>query len=382
MAVAQHVPEELYFQADHYFEAVLEHIKQAYKQIEVEAYIFAQDALGQRIANALIDAAKRGVKVRIIVDGIGTPFWGGGFVRALEAHGIESRIFHPYPWTLWQWHRAINQSFFIFKFFYLLTNLNKRNHRKMFIIDDRCLFLGSVNISQCHLTHAKGGSGWRDTSIRITHVYDILLAREAFEAVWVGRYRHFSFHHYIAKKSFGRRAQVRFNHGLIARRRHYRRLLKQMSRAKKIIWLTNAYFIPEYQVLKRLQQSAAKGVDVRILLPKKSDVSVTIWASRYFYRALLHSGVRIFEYHLGMLHAKTMIIDQCVHVGSSNMNHRSLLHDLEVDLETRTPSTHGQLKQQFLQDLQHAEEIQHAVSIQPLYQRIIGALCLYIKFIF
>jgi cardiolipin synthase A/B len=376
------INEQVYLTSDHYFDAVIESIDQARETINVESYIFSKDALGARIASALIAASERGVSVRIIVDGVGTPFWGGHFVRKLDEVGIQSRVFHPYPWGIWQWHRAIAQSFFVFKFIYLLVNLNKRNHRKMFIIDEEILFIGSQNISQCHLSRQQGGFSWRDTGVKVLSD-DVALATEAFEAVWIGRYRNFSFQTHMAKRSLIKSSKIHFNHGRMTRRRNYRRLLKNVGRANSKVWLTSAYFVPEYQLLKKLMQVAKKGIDVRILLPKYSDVEMLSWTAHYYYKALLASGVRIFEYVPQMLHAKTLLIDQQVYVGSSNLNHRSLLHDLEVDVELASKEAYQKLHQQFEEDLIHSEEINHSlIHKRPFYKRIVGLLCLYLRYIF
>jgi cardiolipin synthase A/B len=133
--------------------------------------------------------------------------------------------------------------------------------------------------------------------------------------------------------------------------------------------------------LKNLIDAAQRGVDVRILLPKRSDIFILPWTSATFYFHLVKSGVRIFEYLPSMLHAKTLIIDDWVSVGSSNLNHRSLLHDLEVDVNIRLPASKEIIMEQFINDLRHSVEVElDSWQKRPYYQRIIGPLLLYIKY--
>ncbi|GAH09354.1 unnamed protein product, partial [marine sediment metagenome] len=154
------------------------------------------------------------------------------------------------------------------------------------------------------------------------------------------------------------------------------------TRCKQRIWITNAYFVPDNVLLKRLRDAANNGIDVRILLPKKSDVMVMPWASSTFYYRLLKSGVKIFEYLPSMLHAKSLIIDNWALIGSSNLNHRSLLHDLEADIMLKSTESIKQLESDFLNDLTQSREVEldswHI--IRPLRQRLVGRMVLYMKY--
>src|SRR5207249_2714190 len=105
---------------------------------------------------------------------------------------------------------------------------------------------------------------------------------------------------------------------------YYKNLLRRLSRCEKRVWITNAYFIPDAFLMKKLQDAAKRGIDVRILLPRKSDIAIMPLASSMFYNRLLRSGVRIFEYLPKILHSKILIIDDWMLIGSSNLNHRSL----------------------------------------------------------
>ena len=132
--------EKVFFTGFDYFNELLADIEAAEVSIELETYIFSIDQLGKKIITALAEAAKRGVLVRVLVDGIGTPGWGGGVVRDLEKFGAETRVFHPFPWQLWQWSRSRIHVPLLLKAVYLLLKINSRNHRKVCLIDKKIAY--------------------------------------------------------------------------------------------------------------------------------------------------------------------------------------------------------------------------------------------------
>ncbi len=371
--------EDIFTYGEDFFDALVSDIQSAEKSILLETYIFDSDLVGKRIAQALVDAASRGVKIQILIDGAGSPLWGGGgLARKLKLPDIEVRIFHPYPWGIWQWGQSVIRLPFLLKGIYLLSKMNARNHRKTCMIDDQIAYVGSFNITQCHLPLKKGGKDWRDTAVRLTHA-DLTPLKMAFEAAWEHRTIKEKvkdiFHHMNGDPIF------RLNYSWNRRRILYKNLLKRIRHCEQRIWISNAYFMPDGFLLRKVKEAARKQVDVRILLPQKSDVFVMPWASSIFYESLLKAGVRIFEYVPSMLHTKILILDHWMTVGSTNLNHRSLLHDLEVDVNIQKPDTKLQIEHQFLTDLEHATEIQMENWIKrPIYQRIIGRLLLYLKF--
>jgi len=377
--VAAGLQEKVFTHSAEYFATMLSDISKAKTSIELETFIFDRDPLGNRVTEALAAAARRGVKVRVLVDGAGTPFW-HTYARILENAGAHTRVFHPFPWQLWSWGRSKVKAPLLIKWIYLLLKINARNHRKVCLIDDRIAYIGSVNISKCHLSRADGGDDWRDTSVRI-HGSDFSELKQAFEIAW----SHTPIKERLRAtfRSIGREPIIRLNHTWIRRRILYKNLLRKFSNSKKRIWITNAYFVPDNLLLKRLKDAAMKGVDVRIVLPHNSDVPMMPWASSTFYYSLLKAGVRIFEYLPSMLHAKSLIIDDWALVGSSNLNHRSLLHDLEVDITLHNPESKKTLETLFWDDIAQSREISLSDwhYARPLRQRLLGYLVLYIKYI-
>jgi cardiolipin synthase len=161
----------------------------------------------------------------------------------------------------------------------------------------------------------------------------------------------------------------------------YKNLLKRIGKAKNKVWITNAYFIPNNLFLRCIKKSAQKGVDVRIILPNKSDVEGIKWATYIFYKKLIKSGIKIYAYEPSILHAKTIIIDNWFLVGTSNLNHRSLLHDLEIDIEIQSDSAKQKILEQYEEDFTQSKLI--TLSNLPktnLIQKIVGRLFMLFKY--
>ena len=342
-------------------------------------YIFKKDALGIRVQKALMAAAARGVLVRVLVDGVGTPFWGGPFTRQLESVGVVTRVFHPLPWGLWQWSRSVVRLPSLIKWAYLIYKINSRNHRKMFILDEKKIYISSMNIDQNHLSEVKEGGRWQDMGVCLESD-DLQDALHAFEGAWDHRFLKSRLHDLFKPQK--RLMRLRFNNTRHRRRAHYKKLLRTVARAKERIWITNAYFVPDIFLLKKLKEAAKRGVDVCILLPRYADISFMPWTTHVYYEPLLKSGVKIFEYLPSMLHAKTIIVDDFVMLGTSNLNHRSLLHDLEVDVRLRDPESKTAVEAQFRADQKDSQEIfieDHRRS-RPWYQRMLGHIIFHVRY--
>ncbi|PHQ80743.1 MAG: cardiolipin synthase B [Coxiella sp. (in: Bacteria)] len=363
---------------DH-FTAMITDIGQATSYIMLETYIYQKDIIGEKIMGALCAAAHRGVTVRILVDGAGSPLWATNYASKLEAAGGEARIYHPFPWQLWNYSRSIIKLPFLLKWVYLLLKANKRNHRKVCIIDNSIAYIGSMNITKDHISNEAGGNNWRDTSVRVKY-QNLDTLTHAFDNAWnhrtIPERINDIFRHIRHDPTF------RLNYTWLRRRILYKNLLRRISKCRQRIWITNAYFVPDNFLLRRIKEAARRGIDVRILLPKKSDVFMMPWASSTFYYSLLKAGVRIFEYLPSNLHAKTLILDDWMLIGSSNLNHRSLLHDLEVDINVRKASSKKFLVDLFNTDLTQSKEIsiKDLGAHRPWIHRFLGRLVLYMKY--
>jgi cardiolipin synthase len=152
--------------------------------------------------------------------------------------------------------------------------------------------------------------------------------------------------------------------------------------AQKRIWITNAYFVPDGSLLRVLSVVAREAVDVKVLVPAFSDVVFMPWVASAFHLGLLKAGVRVFEYTGSVLHAKTMLIDDWGLIGSSNLNHRSLLHDLEVDIVIPNEDVRQAMEEQFVKDLESAKEITlENWDNRPFIERLIGRILLWVRYL-
>lgn len=343
--------ERVFHDGDSYFSALLSEIGQARESVEFESYIFDDDAFGERVLETLKAAAARGVRVRLLVDGIGAPSFGAGKAERLTEEGVVTRVFHPVPWNLpfGQMRSALES----------LLRLNRRDHRKLCLVDGRIAYVGSLNVSANHLTEYKGASAWRDAGARVEGG-DAMELQRAFDRTW------------LRARAFGAKPRGRLwtrlprspvsglvllNSTRSARRHHYRELVRRIAGARRRVWISNAYFAPDILLMRAMKIAAWSGADVRLLVPRKSDIFFMPYVTESYYSRLLGVGIRIHEYVPKFLHAKYLLIDDFAMLGSSNMNHRSLLHDLEADLVLKRPESLESLERQFQTDLASAEEV-------------------------
>lgn len=357
----------LFTSGDEYFSDILREITQARKSIEFETYIYDDDAVGREFENALIDAAHRGVHVRLLVDGIGAGSWISRRAFGLQHSGVEVRVYHPVRLTnlfrrlmvfLGLRRRTASQST------KLLSRLNRRDHRKTVVVDETKAWVGSLNISAVHSERHSGLLAWRDTGIRVEGP-GLAEIRFGFDYAWarshdLGGRRHWSESLLRTGRQLPRQNRtglVRSNFTVLLRRQGYLEFLKRIDLARERIWITNAYLAPSSPIIRRLNRARRRGVDVRLLVPRKSDVFFMPWVATSYYAEMLKEGVRIYEYLPRFLHAKSILIDDWATVGSSNLNRRSLLRDFEIDIVISGARELKRLEEIFPQDLKHSEEI-------------------------
>lgn len=350
---------QIFHSGDDYFSSLLNDLRHAQKSITIEGYIFAVDRLTQEILKELEQARSRGCTVKLIVDGFGSYNYIPELTKRCNNSGFEMRVFHPMPYfrTLAKkWPR-----FEDFRITNFLSRMNRRNHRKIVIIDETAAYLGSLNFIEVHCAKYVGSKAWRDTGVRVEGpaVKQLVIAtqitylRTVYRGIltWVGRWR-------VPHSSFSTALQLNTTQKM--RRTLYRDLLRLLANAETRIYITTAYFLPKRSLLKALLKAADRGVDVKLVLPGKSDVLLVKWAAFSLVRFLIHSRMPIFEYQKTILHAKTMIVDNNVYIGSFNLNHRSLLHDLEVIARFQDQDSLQNMLGQWERDLKNSRSISEA----------------------
>lgn len=354
----------IFYSGDEYFESMLHDIRNATHSITIESYIFNIDPLTLNILDELGKARARGVSVKIVVDGFGAYYNIPDLDRLCSKRGIEFRVFHPLPYPL-LWARELFSKYSLHSSL-LFKSLNRRNHRKVTIIDEKRAYLGSLNFTQDHSAKYKGTKAWRDTGVwvegpplqALVLAFQISYLRTYVKGLtqWIGRWK--------------RRADpfenvLRLNTTQRSRRRLYRNLLIRLSTAQSRIYVTTAYFLPKRSLLRAFLKAARRGVDVKIMMPGKSDVPMVKWAAFSMVRFLLQKKIAIFEYQKTILHAKTMIIDDDVFIGSFNLNHRSILHDLEVEAVLKDPESLQSMLDQWGKDLQDSKRVGEKDFMRP-----------------
>jgi len=325
------------------FPAMLAAMRAAATRVCFENFIVADDATGRDFATALALARRRGARVRVIYDPVGTLLVKGGSVaRRLKDAAIEARPFRPLsPLAPWSWLR-----------------LRHRDHRKLLVCDDLIAFVGGICISDHWAPSDRGGAGWRDTavSIRGPAVSDLQLA---FERMWrrAGEEAPSAAAPASSPGTKGEAAVIvvgdRPGTGRVSA--IYRWLADQ---AEDTIELTDAYFVAPRVVLEALIRAARRGVRVRLLLPGRTNHPVAGLAARRIYQPLLDAGAEIHEWTGVMLHAKTAVVDGVVSlVGSSNLDPLSLRRNYELNALIADPSTGATMREQFAADLTKAARV-------------------------
>jgi cardiolipin synthase len=309
------------------YKAMFDAIASARDHIHMESYIFEDDEVGRKFADALIDKRSQGVRVTLIYDSVGTLNTPKEFFQRLAAGGVELLEFNPVnPLDAkkgWE--------------------VNQRDHRKLLVVDGRTAFVGGINISSVYSSGSfspsskrrpDSGRQWRDTHVQMAGpvVADF---QKLFLATWekqkgpplapgdffpapvtAGR---------EVVRAIGSTPDEPFS--LI-----YATLLSAIGAAETSVHLTNAYFVPDPQLLAALKAAAARGVDVRRILPGSTDSWRVFNAGRGYYDELLRGGVKIYERDDALLHSKTALVDGVWStVGSTNLDWRSFLHNDEVN---------------------------------------------------
>jgi cardiolipin synthase len=328
--------EKIFADGDSFFESLLDAIQKARVSIDLQTYIFSNDPLGERILAALKSAANRKVQIRLLLDGIGSYSWTEQDAARLRSTNFQIKFFHPLPWQVST--IGFFSSLGFQKNVKRLFELNQRNHRKCCTIDASVAYLGGMNISGKHLVEFSGREAWRDTSVRVTGE-NVIEFSELFELAW--RPVPFTGH--------------RINRN--ARKRLQLELIDKILGAEQRVWLMTPYFSPSLGLLKALNSATQAGIDVRLLIPQNNDIIFMKSLAQAYYWVLLRQNVKIYEYSPSILHGKVSLVDQWLKVGSSNLNYRSLIHDLELDVTLSKPESIQSAERQFEIDFSRSNEV-------------------------
>lgn len=307
-----------------YYPRVFEAIEQAKSEVLIETFILFEDEVGIGLHKRLVDAAHRGVRVELTVDGYGSPDLSAQFISTLQESGARVHVIDQRPPLLG-----------------MRTNLLRRLHRKIVVIDRLIGFIGGLNFSVDHLLKS-GPESKQDYAIEahgpiVTEMYRLVEAslypvRPGWRARW--RERRFSWRSTrVARPAGSGQAMLVVRDNDRHRddiERHYRLAFRA---ARKDVILANAYFFPGYRLLREIRNAARRGVRVDLILQGNPDKNIARWAAQATYEYLMRAGVRIHEYCTRPLHGKVAVMDdRWVTVGSSNLDPFSLSLNLEANV--------------------------------------------------
>jgi cardiolipin synthase len=324
------------------YAAWLSAIAEAERTVHLENYLVQEDATGQAFADALIKAARRGVKCRVLYDWLGCRsktsrrFW-----RTLREGGVEVRCYNP--------PQADN-----------LLRWVSRNHRKVLTIDSQTGYTGGLCIGQNWAGHpAQGIPPWRDTAIEIRGPAAAYLS-QAFADSWATAGPPIDSMDLPPPESVEAQGNIRL--WVIAGHPDSMGLYRLEQLVTEIVeqslWLADAYFVATTGYVRALTGAARAGVDVRLLVPSAGDLPIVRAISRSAYRPLLEAGVRVFEWNGPMMHAKTAVADgRWSRIGSSNSNLASWIANRELDVTIHDPAFAGTMAAMYEHDLENATEI-------------------------
>ncbi|MBE5926490.1 MAG: cardiolipin synthase [Lachnospiraceae bacterium] len=327
------------------FDDLINEINNAKNFIHIQYYIIRTDELFNRMLEPLKEKAKKGVEVRVLYDGMGGSSLKKSTIREMKKAGIKVAVFFPAYLGRFQ-----------FRF-------NYRNHRKIAVIDGKCAYVGGFNIGREYLGVDKKYGYWRDTHLKIKGdaVNDLQL-RFMLDWNYASKENLFKNPKYFGYKYH--RPQGKIGMQIISSgpdskyqtiRDNYLRLI---NKAKKTIYIHSPYFIPDEAVFNSLKIAALSGVEIKIIIPCKPDHPFVYWVTHSYAGDLLGSGVKVYTYQNGFLHAKGMMVDGIVcSYGTANMDMRSFALNFEVNAVIYNADITSKLETQFLEDLSSCKEL-------------------------
>jgi len=336
------------------FPAMYDTIDRAVSCVVLEMYLYADDGTGREFRQRLVNAARRGVRIMVLVDAVGSwslpeAFW----VELQDAGGVVRRF------------RPVSRGMFLF-----------RNHRKLLLVDDRVAYVGGLNIADEYFRGSGEELPWRDNALEITG-REVLRLRRSFDRMWARADLPFRRTLFRSRQERGAgetaAGRLRFlesgpENPMHPVRRIYRRLIRGSAEG---IDLAMGYFYPHGGILRALKRAVSRGVRVRLLFPRKSDIPIARWAAQGLYGRLLRSGMEVWEYRPSMMHAKLAIIDDTLIAGSANLDIRSGRINYELVAVVNDRDLARRARSDFEEDLVQSERITlDAWKARPFLQKV------------
>lgn len=360
---------DVYTDGYQFFHALLQAIAQARRHIHLDSYIFNDDELGNLLADALIAKAGQGVEVRVIYDDVGCWEVKGTFFERMRDAGIEVHGFMPV------------------KFPAFTSKVNYRNHRKLCVIDGEVGFIGGMNIATRYVKGREVGKKkknqepqrrpWRDTHLRIRGgaVYGI---QRAFLVDWyfVDRTLITNRRYYPEMDRLHRNnclVQIVTSSPISQWPDMMQGYVRILLEAKQYVYIETPYFLPTEPVLLAMRTAALTGIDVRVMIPYKTDAKLVEWASRSYVHEIVSAGVKVYLYQKGFNHSKLLVSDDSLcTVGSANVDFRSFENNFEGNAFIYDSTMALRIKEVFMNDVANSVLLDDVENLnhRPFYQRL------------
>jgi cardiolipin synthase A/B len=343
------------------YPVLFEELNKAKKSIHIEYYIFNDDNIGTKLIELLCKKSLEGLEVKLIYDDVGSSISKKN-IRKLKNNGVEV---YPYMPVL---------------FSKLAYKANYRNHRKIVVIDNEVGFLGGINISDKYINPNNINLFWRDTHI-LLQGQAVIDLQYVFISDWFfvsgNKIK-------LTEDSYNKPTKVKSNIPTSILGSDYgtnnqsimEAFFGMITNARKEILITTPYFLPNESILNALKITAKSGVKIKIIIPKRPDIKTAYYASQTYLKSLLQSGVEIYYYTKGMMHSKTMVIDNYIStVGSTNMDHRSFNLNAEVNAFIIDNDIADKLTIEFNKDLKFTYKLQiEELNNRKWYIKIISSI--------
>lgn len=356
---------DVYTSGYDFFPALLADISAARHHIHLDVYIFEDDALGRLVADALIHKALQGVEVRLIYDDVGCWQVPSSFFEHLREAGIDVHAFMPV------------------KFPAFTSKVNYRNHRKLCVIDGTTAFIGGMNIARRYV-QGRRNRPWRDTHLRIRGgaVYAV---QRAFLLDWYFVDRtlitHRKYYPPITTAQNNCLAQVVTSSPIALWPDIMQGYVRILLEARHYVYIETPYFLPTEPILFAMRTAAIAGVDIKLMVPRKSDAKLVEWASTSYLREALEAGITICLYEDGFNHSKLLVCDDMLCTcGSTNVDFRSFENNFESNIFFYDRDMALRFKQIFITDLEHCTLIENVADLphrnfgQRLWESVVRLL--------
>lgn len=330
----------IFTKANDLYDNIIADLKGAKHHIHMEYYIFLADKIGQRIMDVLKEKAQEGVIVRVIIDDVGSWQLKKKKILELQEAGIEIKSFLEVGLP------------------YINSRVNYRNHRKIIVVDGLIGYTGGFNIADRYVEGLSWGC-WRDTHIRLEGSA-VLGLQKNFLTDWffVKRELIQDALYYPAQEKMGNcLTQIVISGPDMAWESIMQIFAKAFMEAKKRIYVESPYFLPPESLITALQTAALSGIDVRLILPKKSDAKITLYSTFSYIDQMLKAGIKVYMYDPGFIHSKIVITDDISFIGSANMDFRSFEQNFELNAIMYDTEVAQQMTDIFMDDVNHSVEI-------------------------